>query len=180
MQQVTLSQGQVALVDDADFPLLADFKWCYRPERNGKQGYAVRHAKVDGKDRLLYLHRQLMNPQSGYEVIFLNHNRLDCQRSNLRVVTTQEARQHHRVRRDSKSGIRVFGSIRSTTPTPHSCTATIAASPLARSTARKMPSLRTKRSCEVRIRIFTRSRSRWIGQIIRRWFSDTIQTQAVT
>jgi hypothetical protein len=106
MQQIQLSQGQVALVDDTDYPLCVDFKWCYRAERNGKQGYAVRHAKVDGQDRLVYLHRQVMQPPEGYEVIFLSHNRLDCRRENLRVVTTQEARQHHRVRSDSKSGIK--------------------------------------------------------------------------
>jgi hypothetical protein len=93
----------IALVDDADHTLLSDFRWCYRPERDGRQGYAVRHVKVDGKDRLCYLHRQLMQPEEGQEVIFLNHDRLDCHRENLRVVSKQEARQHHRVRRDSRS-----------------------------------------------------------------------------
>jgi hypothetical protein len=104
MQQIELSQGQVALVDDADFPLLSEHRWCYRPERGGRQGYAVRHAKVEGKDRLAYLHREIMQPPPGMEVIFLNHDRLDCRRENLRVVSKQEARQHHRVRRDSQSG----------------------------------------------------------------------------
>jgi hypothetical protein len=75
MKQIQLSQNQVALVDDADFPLLSDFKWAYRAERNGNQGYAVRHWKVDGKDRLRYLHRQIMDPPPGMEVIFLNYNR---------------------------------------------------------------------------------------------------------
>ncbi len=101
---ITLSQGQVAVVDDADYPLLSDFRWSYRAERNGKQGYAVRHMKVDGKDRLCYMHRQIMQPPTGYEVIFLNHDRLDYRRENLCVVSKEEARQHHRVRRDSKSG----------------------------------------------------------------------------
>jgi hypothetical protein len=104
MQQIELSQDQVALVDDEDFPLFSQYRWCYRSERDGKQGYAVRHVKVDGKDRLAYLHREIMQPPEGMEVIFLNHDRLDCRRENLRVVSKQEARQHHRVRRDSKSG----------------------------------------------------------------------------
>ena len=106
MQQIPLSQGKFALVDDADYPLLSEFRWCYRPERNGKQGYAVRHARTNGKDRLLYLHRQIMQPREGQEVIFLNYDRLDCRRENLRVVTKEEARRHHRVRRDSKSGVK--------------------------------------------------------------------------
>jgi len=48
----------------------------------------------------------LMQPGPGHEVIFLNHDRLDCRRENLRVVTKEEARRHHRVRPDSKSGIK--------------------------------------------------------------------------
>jgi hypothetical protein len=107
MQQIELSQGQVALVDDADFHILSQYRWCYRPERDGRQGYAVRHVKVDGKDRLAYLHREIMQPPDGMEVVFLNHDRLDCRRANLRVVSKQEARQHHlRARSNSRSGIK--------------------------------------------------------------------------
>jgi hypothetical protein len=106
VQHIPLSQGQVALVDDQDFPLLSEFRWSYRAERGGRQGYAVRHHQVDGKDRLCYMHRQIMNPSPGQEVIFLNHDRLDCRRANLRVVSKEEARRHHRVRRDSKSGVK--------------------------------------------------------------------------
>jgi hypothetical protein len=106
MQRIPLSQGQFALVDDEDFRLLNDFKWCYRPERDDKQGYAVRHRKVNGKDRLCYLHREILPAPPGHEVIFLNHDRLDCRRANLKVVNKEEARQHHRVRRDSKTGIK--------------------------------------------------------------------------
>jgi hypothetical protein len=106
MQQIPLSRGQTALVDDQDYPLVSEFRWCYKPERNGRQGYAVRHRKVDGKDRLCCLHREIMQPPPGQEVIFLNHDRLDCRRANLKVVTKEEACRHHRVRSDSKSGIK--------------------------------------------------------------------------
>src|ERR1700722_521583 len=104
MRAIQLSQDRLAIVDDEDYPLLSEFRWCYRAERNGRQGYAVRHCKVDGKDRLCYLHRQILPAPPDHEVIFLNHDRLDCRRENLKVVTKQEARQHHRVRSDSKSG----------------------------------------------------------------------------
>ena len=87
MLQILLSQNQVALVDDADYPLLSEFRWCYRAERNGNQGYAVRHRKVDGKDRLCYLHREVLPAPEGFETIFLNHDRLDCRRENLKIVT---------------------------------------------------------------------------------------------
>ena len=106
MKQIQLSQGKFATVDDSDYPLLADYKWCYKSNRNGTQGYTVRHVKVDGHDQLCYLHRSLMKPGEEQEVIFSNHDRLDCRRENLLVVSHEEARQHHRVRSDSKSGVK--------------------------------------------------------------------------
>lgn len=107
MRQIQLSQNQVVLLDDEDFARFSQYHWCYRSERGGAQGYAIRHMKVDGGGyKTKYLHREIANPQPGHEVIFLNHDRLDCRRENLRVVTTEEARRHHRVRRDSKTGVK--------------------------------------------------------------------------
>src|SRR4051812_15447999 len=105
MQQIPLSQNMVALLDDDDFAHFSQYHWCYRAERNNNQGYAIRHRKVvGGKYKTEYLHRAIMNPPPGKEVIFLNHDRLDCRRENLRIVSKEEARQHHRVRRDCQSG----------------------------------------------------------------------------
>jgi hypothetical protein len=107
MREISLSQYQVAVVDDDVFPQLSEFRWCYRAERDGRQGYAVRHRKTDGKDRLCYLHREIVGAvPPGHEVIFLNHDRLDCRRENLKVVTKEEARRHHRVRSDSRSSVK--------------------------------------------------------------------------
>jgi hypothetical protein len=106
MRQINLSQNKVAILDDEDFDRFASFHWCYRGERNGNDGYAIRHAKDGKKYRTVYLHRAIMNPEPGTEVIFLNHDRLDCRKENLRVVTVAEARRHHRVRSDSKSRIK--------------------------------------------------------------------------
>ncbi len=106
-QQLPISQNQFAVVDDDDFAALSRSRWCYRPERGGAQGYAVRTVRVDGKSKKEYLHRAIMAPvPPGMEVIFLNYDRLDCRRENLKVVGKEEARQHHRVRRDSKSGVK--------------------------------------------------------------------------
>jgi hypothetical protein len=106
MQSIPLSQGKVAIVDDEDFPLVSQFKWCFRADTDRTGGYALRHIKIDGKATKMYLHRQLMEPKKGKEVIFLNHDKLDCWHENLLVVSHEEARQHHRIRRDSRSGIK--------------------------------------------------------------------------
>lgn len=111
MKQLSLSQGRIAIVDDEDFERLAKFKWFYRPERNGALGYAMHHVKDGTKYKSGYLHRAVMNPQHGLEVIFLNHDRLDCRKENLRVVNKEDARRHHRVRRDSESGVKGIRNI---------------------------------------------------------------------
>src|SRR5262249_30832558 len=88
------------------FKTFGRLRWCYRPERNQGPGFAVRNVKVDGKFRFSYLHREIMDPPPGKQVIFLNHDRLDCRRENLKVVEPHEARWHHRARKDSESGLK--------------------------------------------------------------------------
>ncbi len=107
MHQIMLSQNKIALVDDDDFERFSRSKWFYRAERNNLPGYAIRHLRLGPNDyKTDYLHRAIMTPPPGTEVIFLNHDRLDCRKENLRVVTKEEARQHHRVRKDSQSGVK--------------------------------------------------------------------------
>src|ERR1700677_203384 len=105
MQQIKLTQGKIAVLDDDDYERLRNFKWFYRGERNGNLGYAVRHGKkpIDPTGTV-YLHREVMKPEPGLEVIFLNHDRLDCRKANLRAVTVEVSRQHHRMRKDCKTG----------------------------------------------------------------------------
>jgi HNH endonuclease len=106
MQHILLSQNKVALVDDDDFARFSKHRWCYRADRNQGPGCAVRHVKVNGKDRLSYLHREVMDAPAGKEVIFLNHDRLDCRKENLKIVSKHEAKWYHQARRDSETGIK--------------------------------------------------------------------------
>ena len=75
MRQIPLSQGKIVILDDEDFDTLSQYHWCYRGEREGSLGYAVRHARIDGKVRTRYMRREIMNPPPGHKVIFLNHDR---------------------------------------------------------------------------------------------------------
>ena len=102
MRLIPLTQNQFALVNHEDFLELSKFKWCYSGG-DGRTGYAVRHIKVNGIDRLLYLHQQIHKPEPGQEVIFLNNETLDCRRQNLKSATKEEALRHHHVRSDSQS-----------------------------------------------------------------------------
>lgn len=84
MKQIPLSKGCAALVDDVDFDMLMQWKWCYNT------GYAVRTDYSSGKPKRIYMHRLIMETPSGMETDHINSNRLDNRRSNLRVCTHQQ------------------------------------------------------------------------------------------
>src|SRR5262249_8675914 len=132
----------------------------------------VRHAKVNGKDRLLYLHRQLMGPQEGQEVLFRNHDTLDCRRENLRVVSKQEARQHHRrARSNSRSGVKGITYNRRPRPWSVDVYRNGRARRVGTFLTLKEPRTPTRRNSGARTPTCTRRPRWWSGQASRRPFS---------
>lgn len=102
MKTILLTQGQVALVDDADYDAVSKFKW--RALKNGKNFYAVRSLrKPDGKWTAQYLHQFLMPGVE--EIDHQDGNGLNCQRENIRPATSQQNSRgfrHKRLRATSK------------------------------------------------------------------------------
>lgn len=85
MKEILLTQGCVAVVDDADFDAVNMFKWY--AQRIKKGFYAVRNIrKSDGSWGRLYLH-QFLSP--GVELSdHRDGNGLNNQRNNIRPATT--------------------------------------------------------------------------------------------
>lgn len=80
---IKLTQRQFALVDEADFEELSQHRWHFA------HGYAARRTTIERNRRVvIYMHRQLLNPQKGFEVDHANGDRLDNRRHNLRVVSS--------------------------------------------------------------------------------------------
>lgn len=74
----------VALVDEADFWVLADWTWYRLPT-----GYVIR---IEDRSFAVYLHREIMRPKQGLVVDHANGDRLDNRRANLRVCTPAQNR----------------------------------------------------------------------------------------
>src|SRR4051812_10096584 len=97
MPYIALTQNRSALVDQDDYDRYSADKWCFKADKRGS-GYAVRNVRVDHRYKLLPLARAIMAPPPGHDVVFLNHDTLDCRKDNLKVVTKAEAARLHRVR----------------------------------------------------------------------------------
>lgn len=84
-KEIPLTQGKVAIVDDADFEWLSQWKWCYHRDRAGR-GIA------DGKGsaKMHFMHNYIMQPPPGFVVDHIDNDPLNNQRSNLRICTQAE------------------------------------------------------------------------------------------
>lgn len=91
MKTIALSKGQFAIVDDEDFELLNEFKWCVTSKTSGF--YAQRRAwDSNRKDEpkyngyLIYMHRQILKADKEIIVDHINRNTLDNRKCNLRTT----------------------------------------------------------------------------------------------
>jgi hypothetical protein len=104
MAELQLSQGQTAIIDDADLPLANQYKWWVQKVNSGSYYAITNYKDENGRRHRLYLHRLLMNPQPGFVVDHKDGNTLDNRRSNLRVCTHSQNMLAHR--RPKSSGKR--------------------------------------------------------------------------
>lgn len=83
MAILNLTKGKVAIVDDADFEWLSQWKWTYNPI-----GYAYRRKLIGDKKTCIYLHRFILDAPKDKDVDHINGDPLDNRRNNIRLCTT--------------------------------------------------------------------------------------------
>lgn len=85
MAKIKLTQDKYAIVDDADFEWLNQWKW-----KLNWNGYACRNARADGRYVKTYMHRLINATPTGQDTDHINRNKLDNRRSNLRDATRSQ------------------------------------------------------------------------------------------
>jgi hypothetical protein len=90
-QRIPLTRGAFALVDDADYSWLSQWRW-----RLNSHGYAIRSITVEDHEVHFSMHRVIMNARRGQFVDHIDHNRLNNTRANLRFVTRQQNMRYRR------------------------------------------------------------------------------------
>lgn len=98
MKQIELTQGQYALVDDADYDWLTQWKWCVAKQYSGY--YAVRNFLLkNGKRSMISMHRQILGLKQGdkRQGDHKDRNTLNNCRNNIRICTNQENSMNQKV-----------------------------------------------------------------------------------
>lgn len=75
----------VATVDDQDYPLVSRYKWWLL-----KAGYAYTQTCKNGKRTTILMHRLILGTKPGQELDHEDLNKLNNQRSNLRLATRSQ------------------------------------------------------------------------------------------
>jgi len=92
MKQIDVSTPKYpntfAIVDDADYDWLNQWKWYVC--KKGNFSYALRSLPRNGKQKGIRMHREIMKPGVGFDVDHINHNCLDNRRCNLRTCSRSE------------------------------------------------------------------------------------------
>jgi hypothetical protein len=86
IHDISLTKGKIAIIDEEDFPLVADYRWCTKEYGNGLF-YAVTGLWVNGKTKILRMHNLISPPPTGKLVDHINLNGLDNRKENLRFCS---------------------------------------------------------------------------------------------
>lgn len=110
MKRIPLTQGLYALVDDADFEWLNQWKWFALKGTGNNTFYAV-HWDCSSKPKVLVrMHTVLLERKLGRslldEVDHEDNNGLNNQKCNLREATASENSCHRGLRSDNTSGFK--------------------------------------------------------------------------
>ena len=86
---ITLKNGRQFQIDEQDWEDVKRIKWNIHVMTTGYK-YVYAFQKLNGKRKMVYLHRVLMNCGESLFVDHINGNTLDNSRSNLRLSTNKQ------------------------------------------------------------------------------------------
>jgi hypothetical protein len=104
--KIPLSQGQFAILDDADFSLIAQFKWY--AQRHRHTFYAISSVRIAGKKTTIKMHRVLLGAMPGQEVDHDDGDGLNNRRHNIKIATRAANQQNQHAIRSVTGAMGVY------------------------------------------------------------------------
>lgn len=102
--ELELTQDQTCLIDAYDYDLVKEYRWFYNKPKNSNSGYVLTNIRIDGKQKILKMHRLLMSfPDKSLDIDHINRNGCDNRRCNLRICTHQENQMNTSKQKNNKS-----------------------------------------------------------------------------
>jgi len=105
-RKIPLTQGQFALVDAEDFERVSKYKWTAEWSKDIKSYYAFRSSFINGKQKMIRMHRFILNVPKGMYVDHINHNTLDNRKSNLRVCSNKQNVRNQKLNSKNSTGFK--------------------------------------------------------------------------
>ena len=104
-QQIQLTRGQVAIVDDWWYEELNKHRWLASWNRGTQSFYAIRSLpRVNGKQSSISMHSIISKSPKGFQTDHINHDTLDNREENLRACTSSQNCMNRKNRSDNISG----------------------------------------------------------------------------
>lgn len=104
MKKILLSNGEFAIMDDEDFPVLNRFKWQYYHNDTKKRERVQTNFKGVFVDMGDFLFDRNDSKYRLFELTHVNNNGLDYRKENLHFMSRAERRQSSRLRNDNSAG----------------------------------------------------------------------------
>ncbi len=101
---ITLTQGQITKVSDHRFEYLNQWKWFAWFDENAQSFRAVRTDYSTGKQKRVYMARDIMNTPKGMKCDHVNGDTLDNQDDNLRNCTNSQNCMNKKAQSNNTSG----------------------------------------------------------------------------
>lgn len=100
MKYIELTQNKKAMVDDEDYEWLNGHKW------HSTHNYAARRQTLQEGGRVVYMHREILGAPRELFVDHKDGNRLNNQRSNIRLSTKNGNEHNTGLRKNNTSGFK--------------------------------------------------------------------------
>jgi hypothetical protein len=99
---VILTKGHIAIIDAEDAQIIDGFNWYAKVKP--RSVYACRMERINGKSKIVFLHRVLINAPDDMEVDHISGDGLDNRKLNLRLATHAQNQHNQRIAINNTSG----------------------------------------------------------------------------